>query len=95
MLRRVEQGEQIVIARDGRPVATLSPFAPLDDERPSDINHDTDDQPPNGDAPPRRRRPPPGVDKGRVWMAPDFDAPLPEFEEWEERSIFPDIPDAK
>lgn len=24
----------------------------------------------------------PGRDKGRVWMSPDFDAPLPEFEEY-------------
>lgn len=24
----------------------------------------------------------PGIDKGKVWMSPDFDAPLPEFEEY-------------
>ena len=54
LLERVRQGERIVIAKAGTPVAVLSP---IDEER-------------------RPRRP--GHD--RVVIAPDFDAPVPEFE---------------
>ena len=54
--RFVEQaaaGEEIVIAKAGRPRARLVPFH----------SHDR----------PRR----PGIWKGRVWIADDFDEPLP------------------
>lgn len=52
LLRRVEQGEEIVLARSGRPVARLVPI-----ER-------------------RARRL--GIHEGRIAVADDFDAPLPE-----------------
>lgn len=56
LLARVEAGEEIVIARAGKPVARLAPLAPA--------------------RKPRR----PGAWKGKVWIAPDFDDPIPEME---------------
>ena len=56
LLERVMKGEQIVIAKAGKPIALLSPLAEM----------------------PSRRLP--GNDTGKVIIAPDFDAPLPEFE---------------
>ncbi len=53
LLVRVAAGEEITIAKAGRPVARLVPLAP---------------------AHPRRT---PGSARGKIWMAPDFDAPLP------------------
>lgn len=50
LIERVEAGEEIVIARAGRPVARLVP------------NH------------PRREPRVPGLWRGRVRIAPDFDA---------------------
>jgi prevent-host-death family protein len=51
LVERVEAGEEVVIARAGRPVARLVPY--------------------------RARRTPrqPGLWRGRVRLAPDFDAP--------------------
>ena len=57
LLERVLNGEEVVIAKAGKPVARLLPFV-------------------SEDAAPRI----PGIDKGRVILLPDFDAPLPEFE---------------
>jgi prevent-host-death family protein len=57
LLERVEAGEEITLARAGRPVARLVPV-----RRPSG---------------PRK----PGIWKGQVVIGPDFDDPLPEFEE--------------
>lgn len=54
LLRRVAEGEEVVIAKSGRPVARLVAIAP---------------------ARPRRRL---GLDAGRVRIAEDFDALLPE-----------------
>ena len=54
LLSRVERGEEIVIARAGRPVARLLPF----------------------EARPATRVL--GGDEDVVWIAADFDAPLPE-----------------
>ena len=54
LLTRVQAGEEITIAKAGKPVARLVPIRP---ER-------------------RERRP--GTAKGKVWIAPDFDEPLPE-----------------
>ncbi|HDN79959.1 MAG: type II toxin-antitoxin system Phd/YefM family antitoxin [Chloroflexi bacterium] len=56
LLLRVEAGEEIIIAKAGKPVARLIPFT----------QH-----------PPKRKRVP-GSAKGRIWVSPDFDAPLPE-----------------
>jgi len=53
LLQRVERGEDVVIARAGRPVARLVPFAAKGSPR--EMGHD----------------------RGRVVIAPDFDAPLP------------------
>jgi prevent-host-death family protein len=54
LLGRVEQGEEIVIARAGRPVARLSPVSPASKKRVL------------------------GGARGQVWIADDFDAPLPD-----------------
>ena len=53
LLDRVAAGEEITIAKAGRPVARLVPIAPVG-KRPL------------------------GLDKGRIDIAADFDAPLPE-----------------
>ena len=54
LLLRISMGEEVVIAKAGKPVARLIPFA----------------------AQPVRRAA--GSAEGQVWMAPDFDAPLPD-----------------
>lgn len=54
LLEEAARGEQIVIARAGKPVALLVAI--------------------NDDTTPRPR----GLLKGKVWIADDFDAPLPE-----------------
>jgi prevent-host-death family protein len=57
LVERVEAGEEITLARAGRPVAKLVPYV-------------------------RRMEPRhPGLWKGRVVIAPDFDAPIPEIDE--------------
>lgn len=53
LLERVAAGEEVTIAKAGRPVARLVPIAPPV-ERPL------------------------GLDAGKVWIADDFDAPLPD-----------------
>ena len=53
LLKRVEGGEEVVIAKAGKPIARLSPVA----------------------APGKRVL---GQDSGRVFIADDFDAPLPD-----------------
>ena len=54
LLARVMAGEEIIIAKAGKPVARLVPV----------------------EAPARPRKP--GSARGQIWVAPDFDAPLPE-----------------
>lgn len=56
LIKRVMSGERIIIAKAGKPVAILSPYASVPDRRI------------------------PGVDAGKVMIAPDFDEPLPEFD---------------
>jgi prevent-host-death family protein len=53
LLERVAHGEEITIAKAGRPVARLVPIA-------------------------RARKRTLGADRGRVTIADDFDAPLPD-----------------
>ena len=53
LLARVAAGEEIVIARAGKPVARLVPVEK------------------------KRARRIAGMDAGKVWIADDFDAPLP------------------
>lgn len=57
LIERVEAGEEITLARAGRPVAKLVPIKRLQE--------------------PRRL----GLWKGKVVIGPDFDDPLPEFED--------------
>ena len=57
LLQRVMNGEEIIIAKSGTPIARLLPFKPA----------------------PQPRQP--GPDAGLVTIAPDFDEPLPEFED--------------
>jgi prevent-host-death family protein len=62
LLDRAVAGEEIVIARNGKPVAKLVPVTG------------------------RRDRPAPGSQtpsamKHQIWMADDFDAPMPDFDE--------------
>jgi prevent-host-death family protein len=54
LLDRVEQGEEVIIARSGKPVARLTQLEP-----------------------PRRPVRFGGL-KGKIWIADDFDAPLPQ-----------------
>jgi prevent-host-death family protein len=51
LLRRVSEGEEIVIARAGKPVARLAPIAPA-----------------------KSKKRVPGIDKGKIWMAKDFNS---------------------
>ncbi len=53
LLARVNHGEEIIIARSGKPIAKLIPIK-------QNI---------------AKRRP--GIDKGKAWIADDFDAGLP------------------
>ena len=61
LLAEVEKGHEIVLARDGTPIAKLIPFPAQKKNR---ITFDTF--------------------KGRIWIAEDFDAPLPDalLDEW-------------
>jgi prevent-host-death family protein len=54
LLLRVGMGEEVIIARAGKPVARLVPFTEK----------------------PRGRVP--GSARGKIWVSPDFNAPLPE-----------------
>lgn len=51
LLHRVAAGEEVVIARSGKPIAKLVPFV-VSKQRVG------------------------GLDRGKVWIADDFDAPL-------------------
>ena len=53
LVERAAAGEEIIIAKDGKPLARLVAL---------------------NKARPQRR---PGVGRGKVWIADDFDAPLP------------------
>jgi prevent-host-death family protein len=57
LLERVLNGEEVVIAKAGKPVARILPYG-LDDHSPRV----------------------PGIDRGKIIIMPDFDAPLSEFE---------------
>jgi len=55
LVERAAEGQEIIIAKSGKPKARLVPLAPRE----------------------ARRLRKPGRGKGRGWIAPDFDAPLP------------------
>jgi prevent-host-death family protein len=54
LIEQAAAGEEIVIAKAGKPVARLVPFEPRHEPRQ------------------------PGLMKGQIWIADDFDEPLPE-----------------
>lgn len=54
LLSEVAAGEEIVIAKAGKPIARLVPFAPRREPRKPDLL------------------------KGQIWIADDFDDPLPD-----------------
>jgi prevent-host-death family protein len=54
LVNEVAAGEEIVIAKAGKPVARLLPFVPRREPRQPDLL------------------------KGKIWIADDFDDPLPE-----------------
>ncbi len=56
LIEKVLNGEEVIIAKAGKPVVRMSPI--IDDTSPRVF----------------------GLDKGKVKIAPDFDAPLPEFD---------------
>lgn len=55
LLQRVEAGEEVTIARAGKPIARLVAIPPK-----------------------TAKKRPMGMDRGKVWIAEDFDAPLPD-----------------
>ena len=73
LIEKVEHGEDVIIARAGKPVARLTALAP--------------------DKPKIRF----GGLKGKIWIADDFDAPLPDeiLAEFEDGPIFPPSPRAE
>ncbi len=68
LVERAAKGEDIIIAKAGKPVARLTAI----------------------DKPAHRPRKPGGL-KGRLWIADDFDAPLPpeELAVWYKGKVFP------
>ncbi len=58
LVKLVEEGERVIIARNGAPVAELIPYVEQTGRRKG------------------------GIWEGKMWMSPDFDDPLPEFEEY-------------
>jgi len=58
LVQKAVSGEEVVIAKDNRPLLRLVPLA----------------------APVGKRKP--GSAQGRVWMAPDFDRTLDDFEDY-------------
>ncbi len=58
LLAEVEGGREIIVARNGKPVAKLVPFPAEDKKKGFRL----------------------GTLKGKIWMSPDFDAPLSDEE---------------
>jgi len=73
LVEKAEKGEDVIIARAGKPVALLTQLKP---EKPK-IRF--------------------GGLKGKIWIADDFDAPLPDkiLAEFEDGPIFPPDPPAE
>jgi prevent-host-death family protein len=76
LIEMVERGEEVIIARAGKPVARLTQLKP--EKKPIIF----------------------GLMKGQIWVADDFDAPLPDeiLDQFENGPIFPPersaLPDA-
>jgi prevent-host-death family protein len=58
LVRRAVSGEEVIVARDNKPLLKLVPVAMADGQRA------------------------PGTARGRIWVSPDFDQPLPDFDEY-------------
>jgi prevent-host-death family protein len=61
LLEQVQAGEEIIIAKSGKPIAKLCPVEKAGEK-----------------TKPKRA---PGSLKGQIWISPDFDDPIPGFEE--------------
>ena len=70
LIAEVENGEEIVIARAGKPVARL-----VAEKKKATAKKGTADKEKKARRYSDRR---PGQMKGRIWIGPDFDDPLPE-----------------
>ena len=76
LIERAEAGEEVVIARNGKPAVRLTPVEPLGSV----------DEPRRPDGLPAWM----GSMKGQIWMSPDFDAYDEEIARmFEESEIFP------
>jgi prevent-host-death family protein len=63
LLARVGAGEEIVIAKAGKPIARLAPIAPVS-----------------------AKKRVPGIDKGKIWIAKDFNSMSKrELDDWYRR----------
>jgi prevent-host-death family protein len=58
LVQKAMVGEEVIIAKDNKPVVKLVPFR----------------------APGKARKP--GSVKGQIWLAPDFDATPPDFQDY-------------
>jgi len=58
LIRKAMTGEEVIIAKDNKPVVRLVPIGPSQAVRK------------------------PGSAKGKIWMAPDFDAPIDDFSDY-------------
>jgi prevent-host-death family protein len=58
LVDRALAGDEVIVARDNKPLLKLVPLGDTDHRRP-------------------------GTAKGQIHMAPDFDAPLPDFDDYQ------------
>jgi len=58
LIQKAMTGEEVIIAKDNKPVVRLVPIGPAKAVRE------------------------PGSAKGKIWMAPDFDAPIDDFSDY-------------
>jgi prevent-host-death family protein len=70
LLKRVDAGEEVLIARAGVPGYRIVPAVEKKKRK--------------------KKEPFFGCMKGKIWVSPDFDKPLPEWEAWSKASLFPD-----
>jgi prevent-host-death family protein len=70
LLERALAGEEVIIAKAGKPIVKLTPIQP------------------------RKKRRLAGLAAGKVWIAPDFDAPMPDdwLDAFYNGPIFPEDP---
>jgi len=94
LVERAIEGEDIVIAYNGKPLVRLTPMQP-----PSvPVNAESSASKAHDSGRPRVRKA--GLLKGQIWMSDDFDDPLPDdiqrcFDEWNEEDLDVDQGDEK